>query len=102
MDWGFTVRFRDFEEVLVYKPRILEYHFTDRDLEEHYPGGDFDVRLVSHAPEFFERTLVDLCSQNERQRSKSVSLIQKTIDLTREMGPHFKGVPKVVVHTGGM
>ena len=102
MDWGFTVRFRDFEELLVYKPKILEYHFTDQDLDEHYPGGDFDLKLVVHAPEFFERTLVDLCSLEQRQRTQSVALIQKSIDLAREMEPHFVGTPKIVVHTGGM
>lgn len=102
MDWGFTVRFRDFEELLVYRPKILEYHFTDQDLDEHYPGGDFDLKLVVHAPEFFERTLVDLCSLEQRQRTQSVALIQKSIDLAREMEPHFVGTPKIVVHTGGM
>ncbi|HEX9618414.1 MAG TPA: N-acetylneuraminate synthase family protein [Anaerolineales bacterium] len=102
LDWGFTVRFRDFEEMLVYQPRILEFHFTDQDLDEHYPGVDYELGLVSHAPEFFDRTLVDLCAQDERQRGQSVALIQKTIDLTREMAPHFVGEPKVVVHTGGM
>lgn len=102
MDWGFTVRFRDFEGLLDSKPRLLEYHFTDQDLDEHYPGGDYDLKLVVHAPEFFERTLVDLCSLEERQRSQSVALIQKSIDLAREMDPHFLGVPKVVVHSGGM
>lgn len=100
--WGFTVRFRDFEDTLAYKPRMLEFHFTDQDLDEHYPGGDYDLQLVAHAPEFFERTLVDLCSQDEKQRRQSVALIQKTIDLTREMAPHFIGQPKVVVHPGGM
>lgn len=102
MEWGFTVRFRDFEELLVHRPRILEYHFTDQDLDEHYPGTDYDLKLVSHAPEFFERTLVDLCATDERQRRQSIALVQKTIDLTREMAPHFVGTPKVVVHTGGM
>jgi N-acetylneuraminate synthase len=102
MDWGFTVRFRDFEDVLVYKPRMLEFHFTDQDLDEHYPGKDYDLKLVAHAPEFFERTLVDLCTQDERQRRQSLALIQKTIDLTREMAPHFSGTPKVIVHPGGM
>lgn len=102
LDWGFTVRFRDFEEVLVYQPRLLEYHFTDQDLDEHYPGGDFDLKLVIHAPEFFERTLVDLCTQDERQRRQSVALVQKSINLGREIAPHFRGIPKVVVHTGGM
>ena len=41
MEYGFTVRFRDFEEMLAYQPRMLEFHFTDQDLDEHYPGDDF-------------------------------------------------------------
>ncbi len=102
MDYGFTVRFRDFDELLVYKPRMLEFHFTDQDLDEHYPGRDFDFKLVVHAPEFWERTLVDLCALDERQRSGSIALLQKTIDLTREMGPHFNGKPKVIIHPGAM
>jgi N-acetylneuraminate synthase len=102
MEWGFTVRFRDFEGVLDYQPRMLEFHFTDQDLEEHYPGGEHPLKLVVHAPEFFERTLVDLCAQDERVRRESVGLIQKIINLTREMAPYFIGTPKVVVHTGGM
>lgn len=102
LGWGFTVRFRDFEETLVYQPRMLEFHFTDQDLDETYPGGDHNLQLVVHAPEFFERTLVDLCAQDSRQRQHSVALIQKTINLTRDIAPHFMGKPKVVVHTGGM
>lgn len=102
LEWGFTVRFRDFEQSLQYHPAMLEFHFTDQDLDENYPGGDHELKLVSHAPEFFERTLVDLCTTDDRQRKQSIALIQKTIDLTRKMGPHFKGKPKVVVHTGGM
>lgn len=102
MEYGFTVRFRDVEELLIYKPRLLEFHFTDQDLDEHYPGGDYDLKLVVHAPEFWDRTLVDLCSLDERQRCDSVKLVQKTISLTREMAPHFVGEPKVVVHPGAM
>ena len=102
LEWGFTVRFRDYAETLIYQPRMLEFHFTDQDLDEHYPGQDHDLKLVVHAPEFFERTLVDLCSHDERQREQSVALIQKTINFTREMAPHFEEIPKVIVHTGGM
>ncbi|HEX9027525.1 MAG TPA: N-acetylneuraminate synthase family protein [Anaerolineales bacterium] len=108
MEYGFTVRFRDFGEMLPYRPRMLEYHFTDQDLDEHYPGDDFSagsdrpLKLVVHAPEFWERTLVDLCSQDGQQRRDSVGLIQKAIDLTREMAPHFVGTPKVIAHPGAM
>ena len=102
MDYGFTVRFRDYDDLLQHQPRLLEYHFTDQDLDEHYPGGDHNLKLVVHAPEFWERTLVDLCSLSERQRRDSLSLIQKSIDLTREMAPHFIGMPKVIIHPGAM
>jgi len=108
MEYGFTVRFRDFQEMLVYKPRMLEFHFTDHDLDEHYPGGDYTensphpLKLVVHAPEFWDRTLVDLCSLDERQRKASLELLQKAINLTREMSPYFVGTPKVVIHPGAM
>jgi sialic acid synthase SpsE/sugar phosphate isomerase/epimerase len=108
MEYGFTVRFRDFREMLAYRPRMLEFHYTDQDLDEHYPGWDFSekseqpLKLVAHAPEFWERTLVDLCTLDERQRQASRTLLQKTINLTREMAPHFVGTPKVVIHPGAM
>ncbi|MGB9674330.1 MAG: N-acetylneuraminate synthase family protein [Anaerolineales bacterium] len=102
LEYGFTVRFRDSDELLAYHPRMLEYHFTDQDLEEHYSGEDHQLKLVVHAPEFWDRTLVDLCAEDERQRRDSVALIQKTIRLTREMAPHFIGTPKLVVHPGAM
>lgn len=102
MEYGFTVRFRDYEDMLAYKPRILEYHFTDKDLDEHYPGESYDLKLVVHAPEFWDRTLVDLCSLDENQRRESRELMQKSINLTREMAPYFVGTPKVVIHPGAM
>ncbi len=108
MDFGFTVRFRDYDELLQYKPRMLEFHFTDQDLDEHYPGRDFSeksehpLKLVVHAPEFWERTLVDLCTLDKRHRLGSRDLIQKSINLTREMAPYFVGTPKVIIHPGAM
>ncbi len=102
MQWGFTVRFRDYEELLVYKPRFLEFHFTDQDLDEHYPGADYDMPLIVHAPEFWDRTLVDLCAVDEKQRADSITLMQKSIDKAREMAKHFKGTPKVIIHPGAM
>ena len=102
LQWGFTVRFRDYEELLYLKPRLLEFHFTDQDLDDHYPGKDFDIQLVVHAPEFWDRTLVDMCAIDERQRMDTVKLLQKSINLTREMAPHFKGTPKVIIHPGAM
>lgn len=108
MAYGFTVRFRDFRDMLVYHPRMLEFHFTDQDLDEHYPGDDFSagsahpLQLVVHAPEFWDRSLVDICSLDEHHRAGSRDLLQKTIDLTREMAPYFMSTPKVIIHPGAM
>ena len=89
-------------------PRMLEFHFTDQDLDEQYPGQDFSeksghpMKLVVHAPEFWDRTLVDLCSLDERHRAASCDLIQKSINLTRKIAPFFVGKPKVIIHPGAM
>jgi N-acetylneuraminate synthase len=100
MAWGFVVRFNDFRDSLQYNPKLFEFHFTDKDLHEPYPGDDLDIQLVVHAPEFWTNHLVDLCTFDEDHRRASLALIQDAIDVTRDMAPHFSGKPKIVVHPG--
>lgn len=100
MDWGFVVRFNDFRNMLHFNPPLLEFHFTDKDLDDQYPGDDLDVQLVVHAPEFWGNHLVDLCTFDEEQRRASVEILQRGINVTRDMAPHFSGIPKIVVHPG--
>ncbi len=100
MEWGFVVRFNDYKNVLQYQPKLLEFHFTDKDLDEKYPGDTHDLSLVVHAPEFWSNHLVDLCIFDDQLRQKSIDLMQRSLDVTREMAPYFNGVPKMVVHPG--
>ena len=100
MEWGFVVRYNDFRNMLKYKPPLLEFHFTDKDLDEPYPGDDLDVQLIIHAPEFWSNHLVDLCTFDDDQRRASVHILQRAINVTRDMAQHFVGKPKVVVHPG--
>jgi N-acetylneuraminate synthase len=100
MDWGLVVRFNDFRSMLHFNPHLLEFHFTDKDLDDQYPGDDLDVQLVVHAPEFWANHLVDLCTFDEDHRRASVEILQRGINVTRKMAPHFRGIPKVVVHPG--
>jgi N-acetylneuraminate synthase len=100
MEWGFVSRYNDFEAMLKYDPKIVEFHFTSRDLDEEFNGKDFDLQLVVHAPEFWSNHLVDLCTTDEWLRNASIELMQKSIDVTRKLAPHFKGVPKMIVHPG--
>jgi N-acetylneuraminate synthase len=100
MEWGFVVRFNDFRKMLRYNPPLLEFHFTDKDLDDNYPGDDLDIQLVVHAPEFWSNHLVDLCTFDGNHRKASVAILQKAINVTREMAPHFRGIPKLIVHPG--
>lgn len=108
LNYGFTVRFRDYEDLLSYTPHLLEFHFTDQDLDDVYPGRDFSagselpLQLVVHAPEFWNRTLVDLCAIDEQQRVESVALMNKAIRQARLMAPYFVGTPKIIIHPGAM
>ncbi|MQC26219.1 MAG: hypothetical protein DWG76_02065 [Chloroflexi bacterium] len=100
MEWGFVVRYNDYESMLTYAPKILEFHFTDKDLDEKYTGGKHEIGLVVHAPEFWGNHLVDLCVFDEQHRQASVDLLQRSIDVTRSLAESFVGTPKVVVHPG--
>ena len=58
--------------------------------------------MIVHVPEYIGDRLLDLCSGSEEIRAESVKMVQKTIDLTRIMAPHFQGKPKLIVHPGAM
>jgi N-acetylneuraminate synthase len=100
MDWGFVSRYNDFESMLKYDPKIVEFHFTNRDLDEEFNGKNYDLQLIVHAPEFWDNNLVDLCTNDEWLRNASIELIQKSVDVTRKLAPHFVGKPKMIVHPG--
>ncbi len=102
MQWGVTVRFNDFKDMLDLDLRMLEFHFTDKDLDDPYPGGDYSMKMVVHAPEYWDNTLVDLCTTDDIQRRDSIALVQKAINVARSIAPHFEGAPKVVIHPGAM
>ena len=99
--WGFKARFHNIHELLPFEPRLLEFHFSDKDLEHEFTGPFLDAELYIHAPEYWYRQMVDLCSEDEAVRQKSIEVIQATIDKARQMAPYFKGTPKLVIHVGG-
>ncbi|HVZ50274.1 MAG TPA: N-acetylneuraminate synthase family protein [Gemmatimonadaceae bacterium] len=114
--WGVVARFLDLAPLEArFAPlgmRFIEFHVSDRDLDAGaagYTAGDKPYGLVVHAPEYAHETLIDLCAADDAQRALSVARIQKTIDLTRAIAPHFRldpalfpRGPKIVMHVGGM
>ena len=101
--WGLICRFSDMDDMLAYKPRLIEFHLAERDVHL-VPewNGTFDQELVVHTPEYIGEHLLDLCSTDGKILDPSLSMVQRTMELTHTMAPHFAGRPKVIVHPGAM
>ena len=62
-----------------------------------------DSLLVVHAPEIFDRKLLDICAEDDARARDSLEILQRSIDKTLEISKFFpKHKPKLVVHLGGM
>lgn len=102
-DWGLKTRFHEADFAASFNPKFLEFHLTDRDVEEDWlPTHHFEQQLVVHAPDYWRRKMNDLSSFDDAEWNRAIEFIQKSIDLTKKIAPFFKGTPKYVIHVGGM
>ena len=90
---GMKVRKHDMADMLKFNPRILEFHFSDSDLNLKL-DGNFDQNLVVHCYEYFDRKLLDIVSIEEtnqiHSQEKTIGLIQKAIDKTISLSQQFR------------
>ena len=102
--WGLKTRFHDLEQVLELKPDLVEFHFSEDDVDHPFdpPADPYPQQLVIHAPEFAGKRLLDLASLDDERRESSIDIMQCTIDKAVELEPHFTGPVSVVIHVGGM
>lgn len=98
------VRKHDLQDMLKFNPRVLEFHFSDSDINLQL-DQNFSQKLVVHCYEYFERKLLDIVSPGEtnqiHSQEKTLELIQMAIDKTVSLGKQFQGKPMMVVHPGG-
>jgi N-acetylneuraminate synthase len=102
---GMKTRKRDLDDMLKFNPKILEFHFSDSDLNLELEKN-FEQELIVHCFEYFDRKLLDIVSLEEtnqiHSREKSLEYIQKAIDKTILLNEQFQGkIPTIVVHPGG-
>jgi sugar phosphate isomerase/epimerase len=101
---GMKVRKHDVMDMLKFNPKILEFHFSDSDLNLELDSS-FEQQLFVHCYEYFDRKIVDLVALKEtnqiHSKEKSIELVQNAIDKTIELGGNFKGKPSIIVHPGG-
>jgi sialic acid synthase SpsE/sugar phosphate isomerase/epimerase len=107
--FGIPVRFHDFEKMLSYsKFDLIEFHFSYKDLEldasQYLKTKIYNQHLVVHSPELFRGDhILDLCSDDELYRKKSIEELQRVIDFTRDLKFYFPKteVPLIIVNVGG-
>jgi N-acetylneuraminate synthase len=101
--WGLICRFNDFEKMIAYNPKTIEFHLAEKDFEFGFaPHISYPQELVVHTPEYVQDIALDLCSACDEIRSASLQMVQRTIDFAGELAVYFQGTPKVIVHPGGM
>ena len=104
--WGFKGRFHDLDTFLRFRPKLVEVHLNDRDVE--YPfedlhkGKTYPYAIYLHCPTYWFRSVLNLSSENEAERKEHRVAVQRVIDLARRIAPSFSGTPSVIIHLGGM
>jgi len=114
LDWakqGYVVRYHDFETVLDYNPKCLEFHFTYKDTTLDIPFEKFekykhklkDIILRIHCCEYIGEELFDICSPIEEKRLNSIKTLQRVIDITSSISKYFaEDKPLIVFNCGAM
>jgi len=89
---GMKVRKQDMGDILKFEPKILEFHFSDSDLNLTLEKN-YSQQLIVHCYEYFDRKLLDITNLKEtnqiHSQEKSLELIQKAIEKTLSLNSHF-------------
>ena len=104
--FGVPVRYGDYLKMKsLSNINFVEFHLSYQDLNLNNPIEGFnDFGYSVHAPELFaDDHLLDLASLDVEYRKKSVSNLQRTIEIARDLRKHFNQDtdPILIVNVGG-
>ena len=106
--WGLPVRFHDFRSLTSRtSPDFVEFHLSYQDMEldpSSYVPPQLDMNFVVHSPDLFRGDhILNLAAADDDYRARSITELQRVIDLTRRLRPHFTRAtrPLIVVSMGG-
>jgi sugar phosphate isomerase/epimerase len=100
--WGLAVRYHDVAALTRdCAPSFLEFHFSYNDLEidpAEVFTGILPMGFTTHSPDLFSGDfLLNLASTDDHHWQRSISELQRVIDLTRQLRQHFAVADKPVV-----
>lgn len=106
--WGIPVRYHDFRRLrTVTNLNLIEFHLSYKDMDldpRPFLDEPADMHLVVHSPELFAGDhVLDLCSDDEDYRRRSIVELQRVVDVTRQLKPYFRLSPRpcIVTNVGG-
>lgn len=108
--WGLPVRYHDAVQLVCdndSNPDFVEFHLSYRDTEIN-PDDVFERRFdgmtyAVHCPDLYSGDfIIDLASMDDSTWERSITEVQKVIDITRRLGKWFDAVePPIVICTMG-
>jgi sialic acid synthase SpsE/sugar phosphate isomerase/epimerase len=106
--FGIPVRYHDVQAMSKLSNfDLLEFHMSYKDLDEppeKYLNESSHLHLVVHSPELFAGDhIMDLCSTDKDYRNRSISELQRVINLTRRLKKFFPKTerPLIIINAGG-
>ncbi|MEO6096576.1 MAG: N-acetylneuraminate synthase family protein [Fibrobacteria bacterium] len=106
--WGPPVRFHDYRTLMAKSnPDFIEFHLSYKDMEvdlKKFFDRKYDLDFVVHSPDLFPGDhIMNLASEDREWRKRSIKELQRVIDITRSLKPHFKPKEKtpIVASVGG-
>ncbi len=107
--YGVPVRYHDARKLAAMANfDLFEFHLSYKDLDEdiarHLGDQPFDLDLVVHSPELFAGDhIMDLCAPSAEYRQRSISELQRVVNVTLALAPHFSRAkrPMIVINAGG-
>jgi N-acetylneuraminate synthase len=106
--WGIPVRYHDYKLLMdKTNPDFLEFHLSYKDMDQNYEDfftEKLNMGLVVHSPDTFAGDhLLNLASDDEEYRAKSIRELQRVIDLTVGLSKYISdgSTPLIVVSVGG-
>ncbi len=106
--FGVPVRYHDYHKIKKdTNLNFVEFHLSYKDLEvklADYFNDQESIGFAVHSPELFAGDhILDLCSNDENYRKRSISELERVITITNELKSYFPNTerPVIVVNAGG-
>ena len=107
--WGIPIRFHDMQKLSSSSNLdLVEFHLSYKDLDvniDEFLKKKYDMDVVVHSPELFPGDhILDLCSEDDEYRKRSIMELQRVVEVTRKIRQYFNNTSEktlIVVNVGG-